>query len=77
MIMVEKEQRERNIITQTANMSNESSNKATDFTAIKKTRGQALWRTPIIPVAQEAEARGSQVQSQPHQLSKTLSQNKT
>ena len=31
------------------------------------------WDTPVIPVVQEAETEGSQVQSQPHQLSEALS----
>lgn len=36
----------------------------------------AWWHTPLIPATQEAEVRGSEVQGQPQQLSKTLSQKK-
>ncbi|KAG3267279.1 hypothetical protein H1C71_034715 [Ictidomys tridecemlineatus] len=46
--------------------------------SVVKTRAESWtqWHTPIIPVTPEAEAGGLQVQSQPKQLSKTLSQNK-
>uniref|UniRef100_A0A8C9PTM6 WH1 domain-containing protein n=1 Tax=Spermophilus dauricus TaxID=99837 RepID=A0A8C9PTM6_SPEDA len=40
------------------------------------TQSQAQCCTPVIPEAQETETRGLQVQSQPQQFSKALSQNK-
>ncbi len=39
----------------------------------KKERDLVQWFMPVIPVAQEAEAGGLQVQSRPQQLSKSLS----
>uniref|UniRef100_A0A8C9P086 Uncharacterized protein n=1 Tax=Spermophilus dauricus TaxID=99837 RepID=A0A8C9P086_SPEDA len=38
----------------------------------KACRSPAQWGTPVIPAAWEAKAGGSQVQSQPQQLGKTL-----